>query len=313
MVKIGYKVLLAADVWTYTPRSLTKFTGTPRSDLVGADEVIYTRLDEKISPIKGFDHTIPVTPVSGSYGEKFKQMIIRYAVIGPTVGSVSVGAGASADLDVQPPAGETWEISLGGQCTGYAGNRGRIGYYDGVTHYVGMTHWDENIGGVSMYFALIDNSVYARLNVINRGTATFDFTYGYSGYKVKSSSIRRAKLTPTRELIEKMSEVRRLKNGGSAVLPDWCKPLEPYAYIDQDGDIAIYLEKDVPLRVDDKGNVIERLTISVKLKSFETLFAEEIADSTKRPLMTYIREKSVRDNMGWEKYVDKWRDEGIEF
>jgi len=49
MVKIGYKVLLAADVWTYTPRGLTGFTGTQRSDLVGADESIYTRLDEKVS------------------------------------------------------------------------------------------------------------------------------------------------------------------------------------------------------------------------------------------------------------------------
>jgi len=72
MVKIGYKVLLAADVWTYTPRGLTKFTGTPRSDLVGADESIYTRLDKKVSDIEAFDKAIPVTPVSGTWGEKFK-------------------------------------------------------------------------------------------------------------------------------------------------------------------------------------------------------------------------------------------------
>lgn len=39
----------AADVWTVATRLLTGFTGTPRSDLVGADEAIYTRLDVAVS------------------------------------------------------------------------------------------------------------------------------------------------------------------------------------------------------------------------------------------------------------------------
>jgi len=72
MVKIGYKVLLAADVWTYTPRTLTNFTGTPRTNLVGVDETIHTRLDEKISGIEDFKASIPATPSAGTWGEKFK-------------------------------------------------------------------------------------------------------------------------------------------------------------------------------------------------------------------------------------------------
>jgi len=83
MVKIGYKVLLAADVWTYTPRTLTKITGTPRSDLVGADENIYTRLDEKVSSIEAFDHTIPAVPVAGTWGEKFKPFVNPKCIIIP--------------------------------------------------------------------------------------------------------------------------------------------------------------------------------------------------------------------------------------
>jgi len=39
----------AADVWAVGTRTLTGFTGTPRSDLVGADEPVYTRLDVAVS------------------------------------------------------------------------------------------------------------------------------------------------------------------------------------------------------------------------------------------------------------------------
>jgi len=83
MVKIGYKVLLAADVWTYTPRTMTGITGTPRSDLVGADESIYTRLDETISDIEDFKASIPVTPGAGTWGEKFKPFSDPKAIIIP--------------------------------------------------------------------------------------------------------------------------------------------------------------------------------------------------------------------------------------
>jgi len=40
---------VASAVWAYGTRELTGFTGTPRSDLVGADENIYTRLDVAVS------------------------------------------------------------------------------------------------------------------------------------------------------------------------------------------------------------------------------------------------------------------------
>jgi len=49
MVKVGVPAPSAAEIWAYGTRTLTGFTGTPRSDLVGADEAIYTRLDAKIT------------------------------------------------------------------------------------------------------------------------------------------------------------------------------------------------------------------------------------------------------------------------
>lgn len=40
---------VAAAVWGYSTRELTGFTGQPRTDLVGANEPIYTRLDVAVS------------------------------------------------------------------------------------------------------------------------------------------------------------------------------------------------------------------------------------------------------------------------
>jgi len=53
--------------------------------------------------------------------------------------------------------------------------------------------------------------------------------------------------------------------------------------------------------------------ISVSIEDMVRLFSDIFIDTSKRPLMTYIREKSVREKMGWERIIDKWREEGIEF
>jgi len=83
MVKIGYKVLLAADVWTYGTRELTDINGTPRTSLVGANEPIYTRLDEKLSGKETFEDAIPAAPLSGTYGKKFKDLVNPMRVLVP--------------------------------------------------------------------------------------------------------------------------------------------------------------------------------------------------------------------------------------
>jgi len=71
----------SSDIWTYVTRTLTRVTGTPRSDLVGADEAIYTRLDETLSGKLTFEDSIPATPSAGSFGEKFKKELVKNNVI----------------------------------------------------------------------------------------------------------------------------------------------------------------------------------------------------------------------------------------
>jgi len=43
------RIATPKDVWEYGTRTLTGFTGTPRVDLVGLDEAMYTRLDVAVS------------------------------------------------------------------------------------------------------------------------------------------------------------------------------------------------------------------------------------------------------------------------
>jgi len=67
----------STDVWAYVTRTLTRLTGTPRTDIVGADEAIYTRLDETLSGKLTFDDAIPATPTAGSFAEKFKNDLVK--------------------------------------------------------------------------------------------------------------------------------------------------------------------------------------------------------------------------------------------
>jgi len=58
------------EIWSYVTRTLTRFTGTPRSDLVGADEPIYTRLDKKIT-----DHETAISDKIASHDSDIKNRL----------------------------------------------------------------------------------------------------------------------------------------------------------------------------------------------------------------------------------------------
>jgi len=52
MVKIGVPAPSAADIWAYGTRTLTGFTGTPRSDLVGSDAAIWAHATRELTKHK---------------------------------------------------------------------------------------------------------------------------------------------------------------------------------------------------------------------------------------------------------------------
>jgi len=259
-----------------------------------------------------WERLIPAVPVSGAFEEKVKEAIISHAVI-QSYSSVSIPAGSVGTFEFQPPSGETWEVNFWALLTGAVPGS----YIHLFLHYEPLFtpqghSWDTVINNriaVSSR-SVWTNSIYGAVWIKNADTVSRTGYAGYLGFKVKSSSIRVTKLFPTERLLR---ELKARNNPHSSVtLPDWCKPLEPYAFIDFQGDVSILFEKDVPLRVDESGHVVEKLTLWVKLKDFERLFGDLIADITKRPLMTFRRSKSVTNKMGLEKYIDKWKAEGIE-
>jgi len=260
-----------------------------------------------------WERLIPAVPVSGAFEEKFKQKIIPYErVYGKFFEALA--AGGTATYDIIPPAGETWLISFGAlmgtdvgdstsSCCIYDTVDARL--YELFFNRFSVDARSSNSGGVHA----ITSESHARIYAFNADTTARDSKYVYSGFKVKSSSIRISKRYYS------CAHARTVRHNphSSVTLPDYIKPLEKYAFIDFEGDVSILLEKDVPLARDEKGNVVEIRNVWCKLRSFERLFAEEIADTTKRPLMSFIRVKAVRNKMGWERCIDKWREEGIEF
>jgi len=260
-----------------------------------------------------WERLIPAVPVSGAFEEKVKQMIMGYELVRAT-GSFSVAAGSLGVVNVQPAAGEYWIGAFAAQiATAVAGSEAFCCHWGGTTRYGGMTLMaGGEIWPKAALYTVIDNVLYAQIGTVNADTAAHLMFYSYYAIKIKSSSASIAKFTPTRRLLSEMNRVRHNPHS-SITLPDYLKPLEKYAFISPEGEVAIYLEKDVPLRRDERGNIIERLTVYCRLKDFERLFGDLIADTTKRPLMTHIRARSVERKMGWEKYIDKWKAEGIEF
>jgi len=260
-----------------------------------------------------WERLIPVTPVSGAFEEKVKEVIIRRELLRST-GSATIAAGAWSDVNIAIPAGETWEVAFGGVLWGLTSGKVEIFLVDEVSGISSMFHRDIDNNPPSFSPAFGDENVTLKVRGVNSDTADRTLYYGYFGFKVKSSSIKLAELTPTRRWHEEIGLAKqRLKNNPS-ILPDYLEPLRDKAKRDEiSGEIVIVLEEDVPLKVDEKGNVIESISSYVPIKTFEILWGDIIADTTKRPIMSYIRSWAVRQKSKWVDIIDKWKEEGIEF
>jgi len=69
MVKIGVPAPSAADIWAYGTRTLTGFTGTPRTDLVGSDSAIWAHATRELTKHK--------VPFNRAYVPRWKT-VLRY-------------------------------------------------------------------------------------------------------------------------------------------------------------------------------------------------------------------------------------------
>jgi len=222
------------------------------------------------------------------------------AIISLVQSSVSVPNGAWTFIDIQPPAGETWWVSIltrlytGGSTTGYI----RFHRYDGVTReLITGNQVSYNLVGLYWYLPMgvqiLTNSMYGSISYYSGLTASG--VYGYSGFKLSQPL-----WAPTRVLSN--PERKPWKRGLTVSLPTEIEALTPYGFEAYDDEREIYvpaimLEEDTVLATDPVTEFpVERLTCFITVEEFLNRLGSIKLD----PVGT-----------GFKKYIDKWAEEGI--
>ena len=228
------------------------------------------------------------------------------ATITQTQESVSVGAGATSYVDIQPPSGETWWIEIGAYMGGYQASQW-IGYYDydGTTRRVhilfaidsGYTRRNPTLS----LSRVLTNSRYASIRGTNHDTASRNLGYGYSGFKLSKPLWKPRRLNNSINL-------KPFKKPTDLKLPEIIEALDPYKAeilgldVEKPDEyvLAVILEEDTPLAVDPKTNFpVERFSAYVKADVLADLIAK-FKTGVLDPVKT-----------GYKRYLDKWKVEGI--
>jgi len=243
---------------------------------------------------------------------KLEEEIIKYAMTHGS-DSIAVGAGVTGTVTISGESGIQWlTYYFSGFEKYYGGNTNTIAIVDAITGTVYCAYLRDYYRGTANFIIGIisynapKNWIY---NVFrNASGATMDFYYKYFAHKTKSSLINFENPIVLHNRKPSHNPTKRIR------LPKVLDPLRPYAFIDEFNETSILLKKDEPRIVNEKtGWVYSKLTMWVTLKDFKSLFGDLIADKSKRPLMDYMYERSKAKNMGWEEFIDKWREEGIVF
>jgi len=220
--------------------------------------------------------------------------------------STGVNPGTVYSFTIQPPAGETWIISLSSFLdTAYSGSYIKLlGYVAGSGYDIAKVHSGGSYGDVKPHLELlhlITNENYIAINVYSADTASQTFAYGYTGFKLSQPLWSPKRLSDP--------PAQPWKKPTTLSLPSPLAPLQKYAAeilgLDpakpNEYALGIILEEDTPLAVDEKtGFPVERLTAVVKadvLADFIAKFKAKTAD----PVAT-----------GYARYIKKWLVEGID-
>jgi hypothetical protein len=233
------------------------------------------------------------------------------AIITLTRGSVSVPGNTTSYVEIRPPAGETWYITLGAFWQyGLPGGAGPINLesWDGATAIplqgdsrvfrsdVGYTRIQVYVN----FTVVITNSLWCRLAFTNPYLGTVTGYYGYSGFKLSHPQ-----WSPVRSHNQ---ESKPWMRPPSKPLPPGLAPLAKYAYDvlgadptkPEEYDTVIILEESTPLAVDPvTGQPVELLTVVVR--------ASVLADMIRKFRTGELDPVAT----GYKKYLDKWEHEGI--
>lgn len=228
------------------------------------------------------------------------------AIITQTQGSTSVASGATTTIDIKPPTGETWLIFLDFYLDSDS-SLSYVAYYDfnGSTarlHTVSKTRGSYGISFPHLsVIKILTSDLYARLTVYNASGVSVNFYYGYNGFKL-------SKPLYTPKNVNELT-TKAWKQTASKPLPEVLKPLEKYA-VDILGanplkpleyETVIMLEENKTIAIDPVSEFpVETLNVYVQADILADLIAK-FKTKTADPIKT-----------GYEKYLNKWKDEGIE-
>jgi hypothetical protein len=215
------------------------------------------------------------------------------AIINQTQGSVTIAASTTTYVNIQPPAGETWLVWID---TLYDYPAYQVYYddYDGITR---RRHTGQYTGGGYgdirphlHVMKILTNALYGSLEFYNGATSAYTGYYGYSGFKLSMPLWSPKRLN---------DPVPAFKRPTQFPIPANVSQLAKYIvdiFVDGKYQQAIVLEEDTPLAVDEKGNVIESLSVYARVEDFIKNLTALKADPV---------------GLGWKKYFDKWASEGI--
>ena len=217
------------------------------------------------------------------------------AIILQTQGSTPVSASSTAYVTIQPPSGETWFVWIDALLN--VGSLPEVEYsdFDGTTARVHTDNRNPRIGVLK----ILTNTLYARLKFCNNTTSTQTAYYGYSGFKLSQPI-----WSPQRP----DTSTKPFKLSTDLPLPDPIKPLDKYKTLIRGLDpanpdryvLAIVLEEDTPLAIDNTGFPVERKSVYIS------------ADVLANLVMQFKSGKIDYVKAGFEPYLKKWRAEGID-
>jgi hypothetical protein len=220
------------------------------------------------------------------------------AIITQQYGVLTVPGGSVAYVDIRPPSGETWFVSISTCPTSLELNWTLYGDYNGST--MRPHNWNMQQIGIYEVNRILTNSLWGRIGGSN-GNASYERSvyYGYSGFKLsmphwtpnRFDSAKPFKLNTDLQLPEEISMLNKYK-----ALVIGVNPAKPFDY-----DLAIVLEENTPLAFDpNTGFPIELKSVYVKADVLANLIVQ-----FRKGTVDYV-------NAGYEQYLKKWKAEGID-